>query len=314
MGTLVYENVERMSEVIQLPAGDYSRQELLALAMGVARVPSDADDSVPQAPPEPRASDVFDVVTSVRLHRPWMHTQAPKGQPGISHVLDVMNWLAGDKARRKKVMDVLFTDQEHTVLAKNTTQLAAVIGHLPVYDSARWIFQATVGFISPAAVWQALAGDPMPLAEQLFAWGLTPTGMAKPSVAWSAAQAHSFMADIVDGRRQDGQENAEPAPVSARVAGDAQGLLAALYTAAEAMPEAVRAKMEDHIVRGYDADPERAMAPLGKVMGQRGLSVEFQQTCELLRAGAVPVAVLAGAFLGHWDRLRPLVLGHVVRS
>lgn len=320
--------LEFLKTEIEVPAGKYTRAHLLALATSQLDVPaSDLVAVIPElkiaAPPEdivavstdapdslPWRNENDDVVAGVvngsvddqqmleaLKDITWSETEAPRGKPGLRHVFEVLAWLAGDAKRIVDVHEALLGGEfrKKPKPAKDLKALAEAICHMPVWDSARWLFTVWVDVVSYsafAAAWNDKNIEP--LVTELWNFGLDMDGLRPESDALLRAHQHSFMPAIVEGTREDG---------AYRKTGSCASVMKALKIVCDTLPADKHAQMYTHIMKNYDADKVKAMAPLMKILNAKQQGEAGVLICGLLSSGDVPVAVLAMVFQGEWDRL-----------
>ncbi len=228
----------------------------------------------------------------------WSDVAAPKGKPGLRHVFEVLAWLRADNKRILAVHAALLGDDfvKKPKPAKNLAALGEAVGHMPVWDSARWLFTVWSDCVSFAAfqrAWDDCVIDA--LVTELWDFGLDMNGPRDNTEAWRRAHQHSFMPEIISGEREDGVFKKR---------GSCASVMKAMKVVFDALPEDRRPQMHDHIVKNYDADKAKAVAPMVKIMNSKGVDAEVANlVCKLMAAGDVPVAVLAMVFQGEWDRL-----------
>lgn len=317
-----------LHQTITLEAGVYTRAQLLAMATDVMNAPAEdlakiypalqVKKSTDPAKKEPRPTPMEDrEIDTIRIDTAAQNTggilaivaryvrqaesagafaaghEAPRGRPGIRHVFEVLRWIFLDGKRNDVFKAAITKDGK---LKKSLNDVDEAVGHMPVFDSARWLFTVMKEHITSQALYDAYLGDAMgeALVKELYAWGLDVDTIREGTPAWKAAQAHSFMPGILAGTRFDGVY---------KIQGSAERLSNALKDVHDALPPEHREKMSAHILKNYDSDKAKALAPLTKVLVSKGHEDQARLLKDLLNKGEVPVAVLAMFFTGTLDRL-----------
>lgn len=259
-----------------------------SVADAIPDVPWDDDDHSEE---HVDAKDMIEVLRHVQ----WSSVDPPRGRPGLMHVFEVLAWIRGQEKYAKQFMAALFGEGKEPKLAKNLNEVSEVIAHMPVYDVARWFFTVAKDAMKPKALHEAYAEiNVTDLVTQLWDWGFDVDGVREGTEADRAMRAHQFMAAIAEGTRTDGVY---------KTPGSCAAIMKALKAVHDTLPAEQRVKMHDHIVKHYDADKIKAMAPLMKILNSKEMGDVGTLICQLLSKGDVPVAVLAMVFTGEWDRL-----------
>lgn len=331
------QQIAYMNETVDVKKGAYTRFDLINMAMAAAPVAvkegpqlfatlsCDGDDKpggVIKLHAGAHPTD-FEVPTKDTL--PWedgdapplgidvlkavqyLDEKAPRGKPSLVHVFEVLSWLRADDKRREIIVAAVHGgDAKKGKMVKAWSAVSDAIARLPVFDTARWLFTAMGD--SPVTVkdfYDAFTGlEPSRFAIGLRAWGVKMDGIDDGSPAAHAVSVHSYMADIISGAREDGDWSR--AKKNAPHTANAGEIMIGLKAAYDKMPDAVRQRMGEHIVKNYDADKEKALKPLSKVLEIGHVST----LSAMLTQGDIPVGVLAGVFQnGWWDRLYSALLG-----
>lgn len=313
-----------LSEEIDVAAGRYTRAQLIGMSASLMDIPAvrlvpvfpvlrtmkltgsaDVMKAAPvaetppweetAAPPEPAPAKVDDrqMIESL-LSVTWSKAEAPRGKPCLRHVFEVIAWLKADDKRAAAVDEALNGPSRDPKQAKNLGALSEIIGRSPVWDSARWLFAVWTEHVSASAFRKAWSGSINDFVTELWNFGLDMDGLIPGGEASHRAYQHSFMPAIIEGTREDGVY---------KKTGSCAAVMKAMKMAFDALPADKHAQMYDHIMKNYDADKIKAMAPLLKILNSKGQEEAGTLVCQLLSSGDVPVAVLAMVFQDEWDRL-----------
>ena len=185
------QQIAYLNEVVEVKPGRYTRFDLLVLVTGAAPVfvqPAPAEATVAvtsftateasEAPTKdtlpweegdkpPLGIDVLNAIT-------WAGAEAPKGKPSLTHMFEVLSYLRNDPKRKAAVLQAVYGKEKTPKLTKTWGPIAECVTHMPVFDSARWMFTVIGDVVTPAQFAAAFEQkNTIDFAIALRAWGLT---------------------------------------------------------------------------------------------------------------------------------------------
>ena len=261
------------NQKIFVEKGEYTRAELMFRAATYA-----------EAPDGPVVDDIDPVDDG----------QAPRGWPGIGHAMDVLEWIKADSRRTDAFIGGLKANPGTTSesLKANISGAREAISHMPVFDSARWLFSVidSEKAVSTRALVDAFDGRELSFRKEMTDFGFTDDGVVENSKAWDYAQRHSFMPAIIAGAREDGAYRSECKLSAAAV-------IKTLKTAYDIMPPSAHPKMADHVRKHWVTSTDKAMSPVVKAL-QMSTSITGDTASEWIEA---VTALAAGMYISSED-------------
>lgn len=294
----------KMNEKVKVVEGTYTREELFVMASGWTldvTVPAPVASAVPA---EPIERSIF--FSASRL---WGSLEPPTGRPSACLMLDTLAWIRGNDTHMKSAIDSLHGSGKAPRIKKSLSDFADVVVKMPVSDSTRWltVIMADDGTVKPEAVHLALAEiNPMKMIDQLEKVGVLRDELDPSGEAWRRSRSNEKIRDIVDGKLNDRHHMPVAAALDVdamKISGSVSAVVVCLKKCFDAIPDAQRTQMSQHILLNFDADMDKAFRPLAKLLHKNGDGEVMPLLRSLIEDGRVHVSTIAMVFTGSWEPL-----------